>query len=560
MMAGKFQRTPRLLAINMLITLGAIAFVGFFATDTRRIFEHLLIRHDITGGLMLLAVILVGANLSRLQIDVDGLVLWVARQRWLIALALWGLLSLGTVGLYQSHPLSMDEYAASFQAAIFANGSLTTHLPPELVDRVVPKGFQGHFLIANAMTGEVASAYWPGFALLLAPFVWLGIPWACNPLVVAISLLLIGKIAADIFNDERARGWAMLFALASPAFTLNGISFYSMPAHLLFNLVFAWLLLAPSAIRVFLAGVVGSYALILHNPFPHLLFALPWLGWLIFRRNGGARNALLLAAGYLPLALLVGVGWIHSLEEVRRTGMAIAHSSSAANDVPWILRTIQGLARVFSIPDLFTSMIRIAELAKLWLWSSPFILVFAWLAANRLGGREMHLLGASMLLTFLGYFLVPVDQGHGWGARYLHSAWGVLPILAAAWIYQPESTTNQNAGNSSLVMRTLLLSLVAVVGLRAWQIGDFMERHLAQLPQYPKDRSSIVFVLRGYYAADLVQNDPWLRKQPWIFVTRGKKEDRELAGRLLPGATMYFSGRNGWSYAAPDGDVDGGAP
>src|SRR5258708_28116678 len=33
-------------------------------------------------------------------------------------------------------------------------------------------------------------------------------------------------------------------------------------------------------------------------------------------------------------------------------------------------------------------------------------------------------------LTFCAYFFVSLDQGHGWGYRYFHGAFGVIPILA----------------------------------------------------------------------------------------------------------------------------------
>ena len=345
----------------------------------------------------------------------------------------------------------------------------------------------------------------------------------------------------------------MLFALASPAFMLNGISFYSMPAHLLFNLVFFWLLLTPTATRLVLAGLVGSYALILHNPYPHLLFALPWLGWLVFRRQGGLRNALLLLSGYLPLALIAGLGWVYCLEEVRQTDTMTVVSNLPANDLPWLLRTILSVTSVFGLPDSRTLWYRTADLSKLWLWSAPFMLALAWLAANRLKKKEVRLLGASIFLTFIGYFLVPVDQGHGWGARYLHSAWGGVPILAAGWICRPTSANGRWAVTNSMLMWGVFLSLFAFVGLRAWQMGDFMERHLAQLPDYPKDRPSIVFVQRGFYVRDLVQNDPWLRKQPWVFSSQGREKDLELAKCLFSEGAVYFSNRNGWTYAATVG-------
>lgn len=543
-------RPNEVLRVSVVVTLASMAFIYWFAQPDGRIFDYLLFQHDLPAAALLLLILALLLLPGRFRFDPNLLALAVARYRFMLAGAVWLMLSLATLYLYQNHPMSMDEYAAWFQATAFASGSLVGRTPPELVNWVIPIGFQGHFFVVSHVTGEVASGYWPGFALLLSPFVWLGIPWACNPLIVACSMLMVGLVARDVVGEERARGWAILLALASPAFSLNGISFYSMSAHLLFNLVFVWLLLDPSPRRVFLAAVVGSFALVLHNPLPHLLFALPWLGWLIFRREGGMRNAVLIGFGYLPLVLLIGVGWVLSLDTLRNTGQGVVGAVASANEWPWIVQVIIGLARPFRFPNESTLIFRAGGLIKLWLWSSPFLIVLAVLAANRLPNRLLKLMGASLLMTILGYFLVPVSQGHGWGDRYSHSAWGVLPILAAAWICSVSTNGNRSEALLPAVAKATLLSLVMATGLRAWQIGSFMSDHMAQLPPYPAATPAIVFVRAGYYSMDLVQNDPWLRKQPWIFASQGRISDVDLAKRLLPGGCVYSNNKHGWTYSA----------
>lgn len=538
-----------MLRASIIITLAAMAFIYWFAVSDGPIFHRLLYQHDLPGAALLLLIFALLLLPVRLPLDPTAIALAIARYHWLIAAAIWLLLSLGTLYLYRNHPLSMDEYAASFQATAFANGSLAGRVPPELVDLVVPRDFQGHFLVTNHVTGQLASAYWPGFALLLTPFVWLGIPWACNPLIVTSSMLLAGQVAREIVGEESARGWAILLAIASPAFTLNGISFYSMPAHLLFNLIFVWLLLRPSPRRVFLAGIVGSFALVLHNPFPHLLFSLPWLAWLVFRRSGGIRNAALLAIGYAPLVVLLGIGWMVSLDALRHAGqVAVASGTQTTNEWPWIVRAAIGLTQPFYLPSEISISRRVGGLIKLWLWSAPFLIFMAVQAANRLPNQMLKLMGASLLLTIVGYFFVPVSQGHGWGDRYSHSAWGVLPVLAAAWICNLRHRDDRTEGFLSFIVKAALLSLFMSTLLRAFQMGSFMSDHLAQLPPHPEGQPAIVFVGRGYYSPDLVQNDPWLRKQPWVFLSRGKGGDSILAERLLPGGCIFSDGWHGWTY------------
>ncbi|MFN2166903.1 MAG: hypothetical protein ACK2U9_11670, partial [Anaerolineae bacterium] len=137
----------------------------------------------------------------------------------------------------------------------------------------------------------------------------LGVPWLLNPLLGAGSLLLVWRLTRDLVADRSAPGWALLLALASPQFTVNAISFYSMPAHLFFNLLFLWLLLRRGWRTALGAGVVGSVALTLHNPVPHLVFAPPWILWLCLERRAW-RRGLALLAGYLPLSVVLGIGWL----------------------------------------------------------------------------------------------------------------------------------------------------------------------------------------------------------------------------------------------------------
>jgi len=359
----------------------------------------------------------------------------------------------GTILVYHNHPLSMDEYAAVFQAKVFASGHVSAQLPVALLDWLVVPGFNGSFLIASHATGRAIEGYWPGFALLLAPFVAVGIPWLCNALLAGLSLLLIHRITLQLTADRQAAGWAVLFTLASGAFLGNAISYYSMQAHLTANLLFAWLLLKPSSWRAAAAGLVGSLALVLHNPFPHTLFALPWIASLALDRSR-RRLLLPLALGYLPLTLGLGLGWL-----LLRANIADVAGSATA-----VHRIVQG---VFVWPNARLINMRAASVAKLWVWAVPCLLVFATLGAWRVrANQQARLLVLSAALTFSGYLFVELDQGHGWGYRYFHSAWGVLPILAACAITRQES----HAPLTCFAGATAILSVLLLVPLQMKQI------------------------------------------------------------------------------------------
>ena len=493
-----------------------------------------------------LVLILLGAAFMARPAWLSPVGSWISTHVRSIALVTALVLSAGAVFVYHNHPLSMDEYAAWFQSRVFAAGHLSGQFPVPLLDSLVPPGFQNFFLHVSQKTGAVASQYWPSFALLLTPFTWLGIPWACNPIISALTLLVIHRLALKLFADSEAAGLAVLFTLASPVFFANGISYYSMPAHLLANGLYALLLLQPTPGRAFLAGIVGSIALTLHNPVPHFLFAVPWFFWMA-RQTQAGRLLLCLCAGYLPLSLLLGVGWfefLHSMNAADGVSGPGAHPASAQT---FIDRVADVLGSVFSLPTLAVLYTRCIELTKIWMWAVPGLMILAVAGAWKLRhDPRCRLFVASAIVTLLGYLMVPFDQGHGWGSRYFHSAWMVLPLLAAGVL------TRATEEMRTFVIACALLSLIAANGQRAWQIDRLLANQLENVPRYDHDERQILFIsMSGFYARDLVQNDPWLRGNRILLLSRGSAEDQRLVDAQFPQARKVVNGPHGSVWVWP---------
>lgn len=543
----------RLTLLAIALTLLALVFIELTAEAGTGIFWHLLATDDLPAAWVMLAILLggpwLGSRCPGGSNCVERFLLTLDRQRHALAIGLWAVLCAGTVYVYHNHPLSMDEYAALFQAKVFAAGAMHGQFPPDLLDQLIPPSFQNHFLMVNRNTGAVFAAYWPGFAILLTPFEWLGIPWACNPTLVAASVLLIGRVARDLLASPLAAGWAMLFALASPAFVANGITYYAMPAHLLLNLCFAWLLLAPSSLRLLMAGLVGGFSLVLHNPFPHAVFALPWIFWLATKGERRIRNIAWLGTGYLLVVLPLGLGWSLWHQETLREGIAgsvVAPEVASPVAVGLSQRGIallHSFVRVLHWPDEAIVYARLGGLAKLWLWASPLLLLLAWIGGRGERTVGIRLLGASALLTFFAYFAIVFDQGHGWGYRYFHAAWGALPILAALGAVKLSASDERSPVAQQLLLLTLL-NLAIGNGLRLAQMEEFVAGHLAQFPpRVEADHRTIVHNGRGYYARDLIQNDPWLRGRELIFLAspgpKGEALKHHLAGKRQAGSNPY---------------------
>jgi hypothetical protein len=476
-------------------------------------------------GLSIAAAALVFAGLlpRRLLASVEAL----GRRPLLFVAGFAAMAAAASLLAYRAYPLSMDEYAPWFQAKAFAAGKLTGQVPPELLPRIVP--FFHNYFLETARDGRIVEAYWPGFALLLAPFMLLGVPWLLNPLLGAASLAVLWYLACKLL-PEKTWGWVLLFALASPAFLVNAISFYSLSAHLLCSLVFAALLLeAPGAGRTALAGAVGSFALILHNPFPHALFAAPWVVWIALRPRQRHLAALLL--GYLPLGLLAGVGWSALRASIQSQNPAGAHRVALSTLV------LGMFDQAFALPRLSSLWARLAGFTKLVLWASPGLVALACIGAvmvlrDRSPERTpLRLLALSGVLTLAAYVLVPWDQGHGWGYRYFHSAWGVLPLLAAVALLEPRPDGERF---TRAMLAAALASLLLATPLRLFQVRSFMDRHLAQIPPAPATGFSVTFVRpwRGFYTIDMVQNDPFLESDRWMLYSRGDAEDAQFAHSL----------------------------
>jgi hypothetical protein len=270
-----------------------------------------------------------------------------------------------------------------------------------------------------------------------------------------------------------------------------------------------------------------------------MLFALPWLIWLA---TCPRRIQLLasIAIGYAPLCILLGLGWFWFTGELRQADLQAA----AAANIQF--EHVARLGQAFALPDPSIWLARLVGLAKIWVWAVPGLLLLAAMGAwNRRDNIFCRLLVYSALATFVGYLFVPVDQGHGWGFRYFHSAWLTLPLLGAA--------ASKNDGTRSFVVGCALLTLVFGVGFRAWQVHDFVAEDLAQMPAYSGTERRVIILDPGasYYGADLVQNDPWLRGKVIRMITRGTADDAAMMHDHFPDMHRVYADEYGtvWSAA-----------
>jgi hypothetical protein len=207
------------------------------------------------------------------------------------------------------------------------------------------------------------------------------------------------------------------------------------------------------------------------------------------------------------------------------------------------MTALSGIAAgVFTLPNVEVLNMRAACIAKMWVWAVPCLFVFA--AAGFIRHREdssVRLLACSAVLTLAGYFFVAFDQGHGWGYRYFHSAWGVIPILAAcAMTGRPES----NLRLVAFAGAAAVLNLAIVIPLQLYQMESTIASHLAQLgpPLRPGNNVYFIHPRGGFYVADMVQIDPLLRDPDLLLVSRGAELDAKMIQENWPDAVKIGSG------------------
>lgn len=512
--------------------------IGEFAS---RIFWHILFGQDGTSAWLGVAIAVVSLALAKSRAvgrafpESEKVAEWVDSKIGWIALTTLPVYAALAFFVAHGHALSLDESSALFQSRVLASGQLSAAVKPELIDWMFPPDAQGFLLFVSRSRGEAISPYWPGYALLLAPFSWLGVPWLCNPVITAGWIYFLHRLTLKITASRQVAAWAVGFAITSPVIALNAATYYAMPAHLLANTIYGWLIARGGRRDGFLAGLVGGYALILHNPLPHLLFSLPWLVFVALKQR---RQLLPLLGGYCLFVWPV-VTWgsfIGSFDPspLVATAKAKVQATAAGGDTfSKIINTVKGFF-IFPSRDLWLT--RFAGLCKLTIWAAPGLVTLA-LTALRPARENIYLrlMCFSTALTFAAYLFIRYDQGAGWGFRYLHPVWMTFPILAALFLAKTPAAN----GNGSLPVRRYfaccaVLSLLVLLPFQAFQAEKFIRGQVEQVPSV-KAPASITFInlKHGYHTTDLVQNDPYLCNRNWKLIDRGPQLNQTLAKRVL---------------------------
>ncbi|MGI8546244.1 MAG: hypothetical protein ACR2M1_02755 [Gemmatimonadaceae bacterium] len=426
-----------------------------------------------------------------------------ARPRVSPIAALWigaavvGVISwVGSYVVLHSFPFAMDEYNAVFQAKIFAAGRLTAPVPAQW--QPFAPALSPVFVTYFPDQHTWRSGYLPVYSAIRALFSLAGADNLTNPLLGSLTVVMMAAVGRRLWPAMPQRTWlAVVFLATSSQFLFMSMSWYSMPAHLLLNLLWLWLYLRNDTLSLAVAPIVGVLALGLHNPFPHALFVAPFLIRALRQRR---------------------FGWLGYAAVVYGAGSLVWYSWLRASS--GYLQATGGLVGAFSLPGAWQVRIQALQLSLVLSWQAPLVVILALVAVVRwrkLGTTERDL-AVGLVLTAAFFTLFPLTQGHGWGDRYIYSALGNLMILAAVagGDLAEEGLGMVRVGR--LVAASTLVALLIQVPLRAVQVEHFV-RPFARAAEYAATRPEpavIIYPDSSYYGRDLVRNDPFLQHSPKI--------------------------------------------
>jgi hypothetical protein len=384
-------------------------------------------------------------------------------------------------------PLAMDEYSAVFQSHVFAAGKLVAQVPvawQEVVESITPR-----FVTYLPEHGAWLSGYLPVYAAMRALFVKLGAASLLNPMLGALSVAAIAAVGKQLWGGGAQWKLAVVLLANSSQFLITSMTTYSMPAHLLLSLCWLGLYLDGSRWALITLPWVGVLALGLHNPFPHALFAVPFLLRLARTRGAG------LIAYY---AVVYGAGCV-------AWWLWLSHSQPLTGAV--------APDALFGFPGPRGIVTQLMSLSLMLSWQTPVFglgLAVALLRWPRLTSHQKDM-AAGVVLTFGFYLFFLLSQGHGWGYRYMYAVLGSAALLAAEGLAAVAGALGWRS-----VVRIVAVSagitLVFQLPMRAMQVRRFVQP-FAAATAFIRSVPAPVAALdtrAGWYGQDLLRNDPFL--------------------------------------------------
>lgn len=465
----------------------------------------------------------------------DGPQRWIASltRRQLSAASLLAMALFWFVGggALEGFWISDDLYATAMQAETFSSGRLSVPAPP-LADVFSHWRFR--------VVGDVwVSQYPPGWALILTPLAWLGLPlWLAPGLFGAGVLVLFWRLACLRLDPTSALLATAVLGSAS-FFVLNASTLYSHISATFFGLL---AVLATAQHRAgaglraaLLAGAaVGAMGLI--RPFNAAIFIAVLAPAIMINRAGmprGRRLAALIvfALGGFPFAAVL-----------------LAYQYAMTDSALTPVTTWMGAPEPVGQVGLHTSKLTINRFAQLALTSSPVLSIAAIVAPLVLWrSRRLSFTDLIFPVTVLAFFFYGGGGGASYGPRYFFEAFPYLVSSAAACL-------GTSVVHKGLLKAAALAHIIfQLAALPNWIAIERAAAVSAATPfRLAKQRGLIDAVVilqtrpgrfRQMIESDLTRNGLDVRKSPVIFAVNCNSSIRRLRAEFASRSFWVF--RNG---------------
>lgn len=440
---------------------------------------------------------------------------------WMIAIA--GLLAViaarvGRDAVFHGYSPSRDELMVEMAGAYFAAGRIGWPIPPEWIDhaRAMMPEFYSPYGADHAWT----SIYLPVHAAIRALFIRAGDGDWASPVMLGVGYLALWDVAKRLFPDRRdARVVVMTMGLTSVQLIATAMTPYAMTSHFALNTLWLALILRGGLVAGGLAAAVLVLAVGLHQWHFPILFAAPFIGWLLLQRRWALAGAQVAGLG-------VGVAlW------AKLWPMVLAHvlgppEGGAARGMPDVDD------KVMSLFGRLAKWQPLLNIARLMAWNNALLLPLGALSAAWLRPGRGGLRAAPIVLPLLGVvaigFATALYQGYGWGFRYMHGSLGALCLLAGyGWcVLSPDGRRPMR-----MIWAASALTIVAA----AWLLVT-TEQHVRPYARTmaairASDADAVLVDLRGgYFMTDLVRFDAGRPSRPAILslLMMDKDEIRDL--------------------------------
>ena len=329
------------------------------------------------------------------------------------------------VAVLQDYPNSGDEYAYLISAELISRGRLSVPSPE-------PREFFDVVHVVN--DGKFYGKYPPGWPAILAPGVFLGVPWLVNPLLGALVTVLVYVSGRRHFGPEVAN-LSLLTLLANPFLLFNSASYFAHPACLLFLTACLHFALRfaddPRHVVSCLAmGASAGLAFVI-RPFTAVALILPAAAWLTLRglKAYGVRAVIRgVALAAVPFAACFAVFLLYN--HAQTGGLFVQPFEKYA---PWDVPSLPHDRHEWVGRLLSHVVYRLWDLARWLPLSSLFLGLFLFGRGRNQDGRKGVLL-ACVAGLFAAYFFYWGDGIVQYGPRYLYEALGAVVLISAAVI------------------------------------------------------------------------------------------------------------------------------